>query len=153
MGGAPPRPEGINIRTRLNHKRKTCIISPLMLPQETTTTRRHWKDMLDTRLYHNLKVETEWNNARTQLTIRIPTKRPGWLVPPLSWIVRPPAKRGLVLDTIGADLWEWCDGQRTVEQVIEKFSAKHNLTFHEGRVSATNYLKELVRRGALAIAV
>lgn len=109
--------------------------------------------MLATTLYHNLKVEEERDDANHRLTLKIPTKRPGWLVPPVSWVVRPPTHRALVLDPIGADLWAWCDGQRTVEEVVVKFAAKHSLTFHESRVSATNYLKELVRRGALAIAI
>lgn len=124
-----------------------------MIPQETTTTRRSWKDMLDTTLHHNLKVEEAWDATHTTLTLQIPTKRPAWLVPPVSWVVRPPARRALVLDPFGADLWAWCDGRATVEEVVDKFAAKHKLTFHESRVSATNYLKELVRRGALAVTV
>ena len=109
--------------------------------------------MLVTTLHRNLKVEAVWNSEHNRLTLRIPTRRPDWLVPPISWIVRPPAFRAIVLDPVGADFWTWCDGKTTVEQVVEKFAAKHNLTFHEARVSATNYLKELVRRGALAVTV
>lgn len=124
-----------------------------MMPTETTTTRKHWKDMLATTLYRNIKVEASWNDRRTRLTLQIPTRRPGWLVPPVTWVVRPPTHRALVLDKLGGDLWEWCDGKHTVEAVLEKFAIKYNLTFHESRVSATNYLKELVRRGALAVAI
>ncbi|MGA1529631.1 MAG: PqqD family protein [Kiritimatiellia bacterium] len=109
--------------------------------------------MMENTLYQNLKVQAEWNPTRTTLTLKIPTKRPDWLVPPISWVVRPPAYRSLVLDPVGADLWTWCDGSRTVEKVVEMFADKHSLTFHEARVSATSYLKELVRRGALAVAI
>jgi hypothetical protein len=124
-----------------------------MLPVETTTTRSHWRDMLATTLYQNLKVQAEWNDRRTQLVIKVPNKRPSYLVPPVSWVVRPPAFRSIVLDRNGAMLWEWCDGKRTTEEVIELFARTHNLSFHESRVSVTSYLKELVKRGALAVAI
>ena len=124
-----------------------------MIPQETTSRRAHWRDMLLSKLHRNLKIQAEWNVTRTQLILKIPTKRPGYLIPPISWVVRPPAFRSIYLDSIGADLWEWCDGKRDVEQVIELFAKKHNLTFHESRVSVTTYLKDLVKRGALAVAI
>lgn len=124
-----------------------------MLPAESGPVRRSWRDMLENTLYQNLKVQAEWNANRTTLTLKIPTKRPDWLVPPVSWVVRPPAYRSLVLDPVGADLWTWCDGSRNVEKVVEMFAQKHSLTFHEARVSATSYLKDLVRRGALAVAI
>jgi len=109
--------------------------------------------MLATVLHRNLKVQEEWTPDRSRLTLKIPTKRPGYLVPPLSWIVRPPAFRSFLLDRTGAQVWEWCNGNATVEEVVVKFARQHNLTFHESRVSVTTYLKELVRRGALAIAI
>jgi hypothetical protein len=119
----------------------------------TPTFKSNWRDMLSTTLYKNLKVTAEWNDSRTHLVLKVPTKRPGYLVPPISWVVRPPVFRSLHLDQTGADVWEWCDGERCVEDVIELFARKHNLTFHEGRVSVTTYLKELVKRGVLAIAL
>jgi len=118
-----------------------------------TRIRANWYDMLKSTLYRNLKVTADWNDEQTQLILKIPTKRPGYLVPPISWVVRPPAHRCIYLDQTGADLWEWCDGKRHVEDVIELFARKHNLTFHESRVSVTTYLKELVKRGALAVAI
>ena len=124
-----------------------------MIPTNAVTPKGTWKEMLTAVLYRNLKVTAEWNTGHTQLTIKVPTKRPGYLVPPISWVVRPPAFRSLILDPVAADLWEWCDGQRNVEQVIELFARKHNLTFHESRVSVTSYLKELVKRGVFAVAI
>lgn len=124
-----------------------------MMPQKAPRTRGNWHDMLNTVLHRNLKVTAEWNDHRTHLTLKIPTKRPGYLVPPISWVVHPPEFKSIILDPVAADLWEWCDGQRNVEQVIELFARKHNLTFHESRVSVTTYLKELVKRGVWAVAV
>jgi len=124
-----------------------------MLPSTTNTMRSSWRDMLSSRLYRNLKVTAEWTENGTQLALSVPTKRPDYLVPPISWVVRPPKARKVYIDRTAADLWEWCDGKKNVEQVIELFAQKHNLTFHESRVSVTAYLKELLKRGALAVAI
>jgi len=124
-----------------------------MMPTETTTTQPNWRTMLEAKLYQNLKASPKWNQNRTELTLTVAMKRPNYLIPPISWIVRPPKTKQIELDALGGQLWEWCDGQRTVEDVIELFAQKYNLTFHEGRVSVTSYLKELLKRGALAVAI
>jgi hypothetical protein len=124
-----------------------------MMPNSVPRARGSWHDMLATILYRNLKVTAEWSDQHTHLTLKVPTKRPGYLIPPISWVVRPPAYKSLVLDPVAADLWEWCDGEKNVEQVIELFARKHNLTFHESRVSVTTYLKQLIKRGVWAVAI
>jgi len=124
-----------------------------MMPTDTTTTRSNWRPMLEAKLYQNLKADPEWNVSRTELTLTVTMKRPGYLFPPLSWIIRPPQTKRIVLDAVGGQLWEWCNGNRNVENIIELFAKKHSLTFHEGRVSVTSYLKELLKRGALAVGV
>lgn len=124
-----------------------------MTPTETTTTQPNWRTMMEATLYQNLKASPKWDIEHKELTLTVTMKRPNYLIPPISWIVRPPKTRQIQLDPIGGQLWEWCDGQRTVEDVIELFAQKYNLTFHEGRVSVTSYLKELLKRGALAVAL
>lgn len=109
--------------------------------------------MLAARLYRNAKATEEWSADGTDLVLSVPTKRPAYLVPPLSWLIRPPSHRKLHIDRTAADLWQWCDGKKNVEEIIDLFAEKHNLTFHESRVSVTSYLKELLKRGALAVAV
>ncbi len=108
-----------------------------------------WRDMLTARPVRNHAADVTLDGDT--LSVSVPLRRPGFLVPPLSWIVRPGAARRLVLDTLGKQVWEQCDGQRTVEQIVDAMSEAHDLTFHEARVATTNYLKQLVERGALAI--
>ena len=108
-----------------------------------------WRDMLAARPVRNQAANVTL--AGDTLSVSVPLRRPGFLVPPLSWIVRPGAARRLVLDTLGKQVWEQCDGQRTVEQIVDAMADAHGLTFHEARVATTNYLKQLVERGALAI--
>jgi hypothetical protein len=124
-----------------------------MMPAGPTRPVATWHDMLTAVLHPNLKVTAAWNPERTRLTLQVPTKKPDYLIPPLTLIIRPPAYRSFVLDPVAADLWTWCDGKNRVEQVIELFARKHNLTFHESRVSVTTYLKELVKRGVFAVAI
>ncbi len=109
--------------------------------------------MLEAQLVQNHAATADWSDDRSELRIQIPTKRPRYLVPPISWVVRPPKSRTMVLDRIGSGVWSRCDGQRTVEQVIEEFAADHRLTFHEGRVAVTGFAKSLIQRGALVVLI
>jgi hypothetical protein len=45
-----------------------------------------------------------------------------------------------------------CDGEHTVEQIVESFRTKYGLTFHESRAAVMGYLKLLTERGVVAIA-
>lgn len=111
-----------------------------------------WQPMLTARPVQNRLAELIRGEAGL-ITVRVPTKKPRWATPPISWIVRPPAFRGLELDALGAEIWGACDGKRTTEEIIVFFARRHTLTFHESRVSVTTYLKMLVQRGALAMAM
>ena len=108
--------------------------------------------MLRARMIHNTAARETPGPRNGEASIAVPTRRPGWLVPPISWVVRPPGARTLVLDALGVEIWTLCDGSRTVEAVIDAFAAANGLTFHEARVSVTAYLKSLLRQGALAVA-
>lgn len=108
--------------------------------------------MLAARPIPNLAA-TERRDGAGGLRLVVPRRRPRYLVPPLSWLVRPGATRTIVLDDLGRSVWESCDGRSNVEAVVERFAAMHGLSFHEARVSATAYLSMLLERGALAIAM
>ncbi len=86
------------------------------------------------------------------LRVSVARKRPWWLVPPISYVIKPRAEKTMRLDALGTEVWRLCDGERTVERVIDEFAASHRLTFHESRAAVTTYIKRLVERGALVIA-
>lgn len=121
-------------------------------PVARTAADASWRKMLDARPVRNAAARAE-RNDEGRWEVRVPSKRPAYLVPPLTWMVRPPKHRLFVLDDLGGWVWEQCDGERTVEAIVEAFSAVHRLTFHEGRVAVTGYLRDLIRRGVLAVAV
>jgi hypothetical protein len=92
-------------------------------------------------------VVDEGDTVRLSVALR----RPRWLVPPISWIIKPRGDRAFRLDELGTEVWRLCDGERTVEQITEIFAERHRLTFHEGRVSVTAYVKELMQRGLIVV--
>lgn len=87
------------------------------------------------------------------VTIRIERAKPWYMIPPISWVIPIRSEREIVLDRIGTQIWRLCDGNSTVEAVVDAFGERHALTFHESRASVTGYLKGLIQRGALVIVV
>jgi hypothetical protein len=83
--------------------------------------------------------------------VAIPLRRPGWMVPPLSWILPYSSHRRIRLDEVGYNVLRMCDGTHTVESIIEKFAAVHKLSFREAQVPVTDYLRQLTQRGLVVI--
>lgn len=111
-----------------------------------------WKRMLAARPVHNAAARVE-DEGGGDVTVHVKSVRPWYMFPPVSWIVPYKPERGTILDRLGSQVWRWCDGERTVEDIIDAFASEHDLTFHEARVAVTGYIKSLVQRGALAIAM
>ena len=85
------------------------------------------------------------------LLVTVPLRRPKWLVPPISWLIPFSGVRRIQLDAPGRAVLELCDGNRNVEQIVESFAEAHRLSFREGQLAVTQFLRELVRRGIVAI--
>jgi len=111
-----------------------------------------WKNALPACPVHNLAADVRQDDeGKVRVTVK--ARRPWFLVPPVSWIVRPRLTRTLSLDRIGSRVWNLCDGRRTIENIADEFASVYRLTFHEARASVTGYITDLVRRGALVITV
>ena len=111
-----------------------------------------WRQMLEATPVRNSAAAVK-RRGSDGLSVEVKTIKPGYYVPPISWIMRVPEKRVAHLDRLGAEIWNLCDGVRTVEQIVDQFADNHRLTFHEARVGASSYMKMLVRRGALVMAM
>lgn len=85
------------------------------------------------------------------MTVVVKTRKPNYIIPPISWFVPYRPEREITLDAIGSRLWRWCDGQRTVEDVIDLFKDAYDLSFHEARAAVVDYLRQLIQRGILAV--
>jgi len=108
--------------------------------------------MLRARMVRNAAAQVARESDGT-IAVMVSAERPRWMVPPLRWMVPFKPQRTLRLDKLGSRVWDLCDGQCTVEDIIDRFAARHELTFHEARVSVTSYLKELIARGALVVVI
>ena len=119
----------------------------------TATVASSWRRMLQAVPHRNQAARLVSEEGDGSVTLAVPTKRPAFLFPPISWVIRPRKERLTVLDPIGASVWRACDGRQTIEEIVENFAARHRLSFHESRVSVTHYVKSLLQRGVLAVSI
>jgi hypothetical protein len=59
--------------------------------------------------------------------------------------------RKLQLDALGTAVWRMIDGQRTVREIIDAFQTTHRVNRREAELSVSTFLKELGKRGLLAM--
>lgn len=86
------------------------------------------------------------------VVLYVPIRRRFWMAP-LSWFLPFRSERGFALDALGAEVFEACDGQRTLERIIEDFAARHRVRFHEARLAVTQFLSSLCERNLVVMAV
>ncbi|MGJ3241761.1 MAG: hypothetical protein ACFE0O_02220 [Opitutales bacterium] len=109
-----------------------------------------WSQLLATRpaLNRAASLEPEGEQA---LLARVPVKPLPWLVPPLSWIIRPRSQRTLRIEGAGFEVLQLALSADRVGDLIDHFGERHGLTFHESRVAVTGYLQQLVKEGILVL--
>lgn len=113
-----------------------------------------WRRMLEAIPVRNRAARELNRTPDGGAVLAIPTKPKRWYaIPPVRWVVRVPEHRELHLDPVGTALWDRCDGKHTVEDLVDFFAVQNSLTFHESRVSVTTYLRSLLQRGAIAMAL
>jgi len=84
------------------------------------------------------------------LDVTVPLEQRAWSevlrrVLPLS------AERNVELDRFGAEFFALCDGEHTVEQLVDRYMARWQLSFFEARALVLSYLKALMRRNLVAL--
>jgi hypothetical protein len=52
-------------------------------------------------------------------------------------------------DSIGAMVWECCDGKTSVHQIIRRLSSRYNVSPREAQVSVLTFLHTLARKGLI----
>ena len=63
-----------------------------------------------------------------------------------------PPTRKVELDALGSQVWQMIDGSRTTAQLIEEFARLQKISNQEAEQSITLFLRELGRRGLIALA-
>jgi hypothetical protein len=59
--------------------------------------------------------------------------------------------RKLELDALGSQVWQMIDGSRTTAQLIEEFAGLQKISNQEAEQSITQFLRELGKRGLIAL--
>jgi hypothetical protein len=62
-------------------------------------------------------------------------------------------ERSYRLDPLGFEVYEACDGKTTVKGIVSGFQRRHKLSRSEAEVAVTTFLKTLVSKGLIAVAV
>ncbi len=106
-------------------------------------------EMLDAVPVRNQAVRSERRGSGLVLWIQL--KRRGFLEKPLKRVLPLRDEKGVKLDTLGEDVWKQCDGHTSVEKIVERFAAKHQVRFHEARASVMQFIALLVQRKLLVV--
>ena len=109
-----------------------------------------WRPMMEAVPLRNAAARVERLSDGTQ-KVFVRKLKPWYMKPPLTWIMQRRPERCLLLDRLGTEVWDLCDGRRRVEDIVDRFAERHRLSFHEARTAVTLYLRMLIRPGALAI--
>jgi len=71
----------------------------------------------------------------------------------LCCILRAPEHREIILDDVGSDIWELCDGEHNLEAIVYAVSKKYKMTRRECETSVSAFLKMLGERKLLGFQV
>ena len=88
----------------------------------------------------------EWEKTDDDEVTITMTRGDNWKVRVLSKVFWIPKQKTLVLDQIGTQVWEMCDGRTTVEAMIRRLSESHKLNEKEAEISLLAYLKKLAQK-------
>ncbi len=64
-----------------------------------------------------------------------------------------PRERQIQLDAVGSIVWEFCDGQSTMEDISEQLHKKYKLLQSEAEISLNAYFNHLSKRGLIGFMV
>lgn len=77
---------------------------------------------------------------------------------PVKWLTLLTRQAGafnktFALDEIGKSVWESCDGRTSTRALIEQLAKRHDLNLREVEVATLAFLKTLMQKGLIGIAV
>ncbi len=112
-------------------------------------------DSLGAKPVRNPAVQWELVDGKTgeEVLLTVPPPKSAWL--PLLRIVAvvPNKERRILLDEIGSFVWKRCDGETSVQEMCDALCGHYRLSYREGLVSLTTYLRQLGRRSLVAFAM
>jgi len=98
-------------------------------------------------LNERVEIDTS-DDAKWVLTVTIPRKR-GLM----SRFLPPNLMKRFELDELGTDVLRQIDGRHTVQDIVVSFREKYKVNRREAELSVAEFMKTLIRRQVIAIAV
>lgn len=68
-----------------------------------------------------------------------------------SVFVKVPEYKKLALDKVGSLVWELCDGEHTVNEIIDVLVSRYKLKRREAEVALIAYLQQLIKRRLIGL--
>jgi hypothetical protein len=93
---------------------------------------------------HNQAIRVELRDDGLIVWTRI--QKRWWMGPPLGWLLPFRSEKGVALDVIGREVFEACDGKRSLECIIEEFAQRHRVRFYEAKQSVVTFVRWLLER-------
>jgi hypothetical protein len=98
----------------------------------------------------NLAIRVE--SLDEGLIVWVKLQKHWWMGPPLGWFLPFRSEKGFALDVLGRQVFEACDGQHSLESIIEEFARRHRLRFHEAKHSVVTFTRWLMERRIIYLA-
>lgn len=93
----------------------------------------------------------EWDRYPSgEVYVMVPPRKPKKLGV-LKRALPPGRARRIVFDKIGSNVWELCDGKRTVDDIVQSLCSTYKLTRREAEVPLMTHLQRLGRRGFIGL--
>jgi hypothetical protein len=109
------------------------------------------KDILDSIPVRNTQLKWE-RSEKGEIRIDLPLKKTWW-AKFLSTIFLAPKKKILALDVLGTKVWNFCDGDKNVEEIIQLLCRDLNMNRKEIETSLFAYLRQLAGRGLIGLGI
>jgi len=108
------------------------------------------EQLLAARPLRHPAIESTPDPATGELSLKLPRRRTWWL----DLLVRfggIPEFRLLTLDRVGSSVWNLCDGEHTVQDLVSRLAEEHKLPMTQTEASVLAFLRQLSDRGLIAL--
>jgi hypothetical protein len=93
----------------------------------------------------------EWERTEDgDLLLRVPVEQRSFLIRWAILAFRLPPVRHIQLDEVGAAVWELCDGEHSVESIVQQMCKRTRMSRREVEASVSMFLKMLADRRLVA---
>jgi len=100
----------------------------------------------------NDNVHWETDEDVDETLIIIP-RRDDWWVRMLARFFFVPGHKKVTLDELGSFVWKRCNGETTVDELIESFGERYKLSRKEAELSMIAFLQQMAKKRLIGLAV